>query len=236
VYVTTGNNYTSPPTATSDAFVALKGRDGKIVWTHQCVSNDTGTIDADIGDSPQIYTLSSGEKVVGAGERTASIGCSTGLAASLVGSIKAVLGCVAGSEGLFADSAISNGVVFVNGEECSVFANPPLIPPTGVVIALKSKIDSSGNLKIEKLWRFASPLAPVLSGVAVANGVVYFHNSGVTSVLYALDAATGQVLADVSTNGGISGPSVSNGQIYVGTGTLFACGFATPTGIVAIGL
>ena len=82
VYVTTGNNYTSPPTATSDAFVALKGRDGKIVWTHQCVSNDTGTIDADIGDSPQIYTLSSGEKVVGAGERTASIGCSTGLAAS----------------------------------------------------------------------------------------------------------------------------------------------------------
>jgi outer membrane protein assembly factor BamB len=101
---------------------------------------------------------------------------------------------------------------------------------------LESKVDSSGNLKIEKLWRFVSPLVPVLSGVAVANGVVYFHNSGATSVLYALDAATGQVLAQVSTNGGISGPSVSNGQIYVGTGTLFASGFATPTGIVAIGL
>jgi len=154
----------------------------------------------------------------------------------LVGFIKAVLGCVPGSEGLFADSAISNGVVFVNGQDCSIFANPPLIPPTGVVIALKSEIDPSGNLEMEELWRLTSPHAPVLSGVAVANGVVYFHNSGATSVLYALDAATGQMLAEVPTNGRISGPSVSNGQIYVGTGTLFASGFATPTGIVALGL
>jgi polyvinyl alcohol dehydrogenase (cytochrome) len=236
VYVTTGNNYTLPATATSDAFVALRGRDGKIVWAHQCVSNDTGTIEADIGDSPQIYTLSSGEKVVGAGEKNGVYWVLDATSGALVGSIKAVLGCVPGSEGIFADSAISNGVVFVNGQDCSVFANPPLIPPTGVVIALESKVDSSGNLKMEERWRFESPLAAVLSGVAVANGVVYFHNSGVTSVLYALDVATGEVLADVSTNGGISGPSVSNGQIYVGTGTLFASGFATPTGIVAIGL
>jgi outer membrane protein assembly factor BamB len=96
--------------------------------------------------------------------------------------------------------------------------------------------EPSGNLKMEELWNFTSFFAPVLSGVAVANGVVYFHSSGVPSVPYAPDAATGQRLAEVSTNGGISGPSVSNGQIYVGTGTLFASGFATPTGIVAIGL
>jgi len=236
VYVTTGNNYTSPTTGTSDAFVALRGKDGKIVWTHQCVSNDTGIIDADIGDSPKIYTLPSGEKVVGAGEKNGVYWVLNATSGDLVGSITAVLGCGAGAEGLFATGAISNGVVFENGADCSIFANPPLIPPTGVVIALKSKIDSAGNLKMEELWRFESPLAPVLSGVAVANGVVYFHNSGSTSVLYALDAATGQVLADVSTNGGISGPSVSNGQIYVGTGLLFATGFPTPTGIVAIGL
>jgi polyvinyl alcohol dehydrogenase (cytochrome) len=235
VYVTTGNNYTSPATATSDAFVALKGRDGKIIWTHQCVSNDTGTVEADIGDSPQIYTLPSGEKVVGAGEKNGIYWVLDAISGELVGSIKAVLGCVPGEEGLFADSATANGVVFVNGQDCSVFAKPPFIPPTGVVIALKNKTDSSGNLKMEELWRFESPFAPVLSGVAVANGVVYFHNSGILSVLYALDAATGRVLAKVFTNGGISGPSVSNGQIYVGTGTLFASGVATPTGIVAIG-
>ena len=123
VYVTRGNNYTSPATATSDAFVALRGRDGKIVWTHQCVSNDTGTIEADIGDSPQIYTLPSGEKVVGAGEKNGVYWVLDATSGDLVGSIKAVLDCVAGSEGIFADSAIINGVVFVNGQDCSIFAN-----------------------------------------------------------------------------------------------------------------
>jgi hypothetical protein len=82
----------------------------------------------------------------------------------LVGFIKAVLGCVPGSEGLFADSAISNGVVFVNGQDCSIFANPPLIPPTGVVIALKSEIDPSGNLEMEELWSFTIHTPQFLAG------------------------------------------------------------------------
>jgi hypothetical protein len=60
---------------------------------------------------------------------------------------------------------------------------------------LESKVDSFGNLKMEERWRFESPLEPVLSGVAVANGVVYFHNSGAMSALIAMDAVTGQVLA-----------------------------------------
>ena len=236
VYVTTGNNYTTPATDTSDAFVALNPkRKGEIQWTHQCVTDDTGTVEADIGDSPQVYALPDGRKVVGAGEKNGIYWVLDAISGGLVGSKKAVLGCVPGQEGLFADSAIANGVVFVNGQDCSVFAKPPFIPPTGVVIALKNTTDS-GNLKMEELWRFESPFAPVLSGVAVANGVVYFHNSGILSVLYALDAATGRVLAKVFTNGGISGPSVSNGQIYVGTGTKFASHVPTPTGIVAIGL
>ena len=87
-----------------------------------------------------------------------------------------------------------------------------------------------------KVGEFTSWFAPVLSGVAVANGVVYYHTSGLFSILYALDAKTGQVLAGVRTSGGISGPSVSNGQLYVGTGTKFASGVPTPTAIVALGL
>jgi hypothetical protein len=49
--------------------VALSGKNSKIKWTHQTVANDTGIFEADIGDSPQIYRLSSGEKVVGAEEK-----------------------------------------------------------------------------------------------------------------------------------------------------------------------
>jgi hypothetical protein len=60
--------------------------------------------------------------------------------------------------------------------------------------------------------------------------------SGLFSILYAQDAKAGRVLAGVLTSGGISGPSVSKGQIYVGTGTKFASSVPTSTGIVAIGL
>lgn len=69
-----GNNYTAPATTTSDAFLALDGATSAVNWKHQLVPNDTGTIEADFGDSSQIYTLSGGRKVVGAGQ--VSTGCS----------------------------------------------------------------------------------------------------------------------------------------------------------------
>jgi outer membrane protein assembly factor BamB len=116
-----------------------------------------------------------------------------------------------------------------------------------VVIALNK--DASG-----KVWEF--PPAPridsVLSGVAVANGangvngVVYFQTSGQPfSFLYALNAETGVLLAQAPTlkrphqfYAAISGPSVSNGQVYVGAGIFFATkGQANSQhGIVAFGL
>jgi polyvinyl alcohol dehydrogenase (cytochrome) len=237
VYVTTANNYHEPATDTSDAFVALDIRTDlgngtrSIRWIHQCVTDDTGNIEADIGDSPQVYALPDGTKVVGAGQKeTGNYWVLNAATGHLVGSIQAVPSC-AGSEGLFADSAVDegNGMVFVNGVNCSIPSKPPFIPPTGVVAALKSNASA-------KVWEFTSWFAPVLSGVAVANGVVYFQASGPLSILYALDAKTGRVLAGVLTSGGISGPAVSNGRIYVGTGTKFASGVPTPPGIVALGL
>lgn len=62
---------------------------------------------------------------------------------------------------------------------------------------------------------------PVGSGVAVANGVVYFTTVA-SGKLVALDAATGAVLKEVAVGPVWSGPSVSRGRVYVGTGnTLF---------------
>src|SRR6266404_672624 len=111
---------------------------------------------------------------------------------------KAVPSCK-DSLSLFDNIAISANVFFVKRVNYKFQANSPLIPPTGEVIALKS--DAS-----EILWEFTSPAASVLSGVAVTNGVVYFHTSGQSSILYALDAMNGQPLAGVLTDGGISGP------------------------------
>jgi polyvinyl alcohol dehydrogenase (cytochrome) len=62
---------------------------------------------------------------------------------------------------------------------------------------------------------------PVASGIAVANGVVYFTTVA-SGKLVALDAATGSLLKEVEIGPVWSGPSVSRGRVYVGTGnTLF---------------
>ena len=63
---------------------------------------------------------------------------------------------------------------------------------------------------------------PVASGIAVANGVVYFTTVA-SGKLVALDASTGAVLKEIDLGPVWSGPSVSRGRLYAGTGnTLFS--------------
>jgi polyvinyl alcohol dehydrogenase (cytochrome) len=40
MYITTGNNYSMPPTDTSDAIIALDLDTGRIIWTKQALAND----------------------------------------------------------------------------------------------------------------------------------------------------------------------------------------------------
>jgi outer membrane protein assembly factor BamB len=106
------------------------------------------------------------------------------------------------------------------------------VPPTGGrVVALSS------DLRSEE-WRHERPHVPaiggtaerpaytdvgdpVASGIAVAGGVVFF-TSVASGKLVALDAATGTGLTEIEIGPVWSGPSVSRGRVYVGTGnTLF---------------
>ena len=90
-----------------------------------------------------------------------------------------------------------------------------------------------------ELWRFTSTDAsPALSGVAVANGVVYFQvvnaNGG---FLYALNAKDGTKLTEIPISAAISGPSVADGQVYLGTGVTYPPFITTVGGsIIAFGL
>jgi outer membrane protein assembly factor BamB len=62
---------------------------------------------------------------------------------------------------------------------------------------------------------------PVASGTAVANGVLYFTTVASGKII-ALNATTGAALKEFDLGPVWSGPSVSNGRVYVGTGnTLF---------------
>ncbi len=86
VYVTTGNNYTDPPSALSDAFVALDARNGKILWSRQTTRFDAYTAacrmtdktncaaaagpDFDYGASPILADLGNGRRVLLAGQKS----------------------------------------------------------------------------------------------------------------------------------------------------------------------
>ena len=52
LYVTTGDNYSSPATATSDAVVALRLKTGQIVWSKQTTSGDVFNTGCAAGDNP----------------------------------------------------------------------------------------------------------------------------------------------------------------------------------------
>jgi polyvinyl alcohol dehydrogenase (cytochrome) len=86
LYVTTGNNYSDPTSATSDAFVALDLDSGKIVWSRQMTEKDAYTAacrlpdktncaesngpDFDFSSSPILLALPSGRRMIVAGQKS----------------------------------------------------------------------------------------------------------------------------------------------------------------------
>jgi polyvinyl alcohol dehydrogenase (cytochrome) len=80
IYIATGDNYSDPATATSDAVLALDHKTGKILWSKQLTPNDTynqgcdspfktncpdkGGPDFDFGQSPILVSLSNGRRAL----------------------------------------------------------------------------------------------------------------------------------------------------------------------------
>jgi polyvinyl alcohol dehydrogenase (cytochrome) len=139
--------------------------------------------------------------------------------------------------GLQTGCATDGQSVFTNGiDALKLMAQERMVdsgvPPTGGrVVALsldtrterwrheRPRLASIGGPKPKPMYTDVGD--PVASGIAVANGVVYFTTVA-SGKLVALDAASGSVLKEVDLGPVWSGPSVSRGRIYVGTGnTLF---------------
>jgi polyvinyl alcohol dehydrogenase (cytochrome) len=89
VYVTTGDNYSEPGTRTSDSFMALDLKTGKILWMRQMTANDAYTSacrlpdrtncpdvdgpDFDFGASPILVTLRNGKRALLAGQKSGMV-------------------------------------------------------------------------------------------------------------------------------------------------------------------
>ena len=83
----------------------------------------------------------------------------------------------------------------------------------------RSKVDWVGGTKEKPLFRDCGD--PVASGIAVANGCLFF-TTFTSNKLVALDASTGELLKEIKLGPVLAGPSVSRGRVYIGTGnTLF---------------
>jgi outer membrane protein assembly factor BamB len=135
--------------------------------------------------------------------------------------------------GLQTGCATDGRTIFTNGIDCiQLMTQEPtvasLVPPTGgrmVALSLDTRTEhwrherpgvaSLGGPLPKPVYKEVGD--PGASGVAVANGVVCF-TSVVSGKLVAVDAATGAVLKEIDLGPVWSGPSVSRGRVYVGTG------------------
>jgi polyvinyl alcohol dehydrogenase (cytochrome) len=89
LYVTTGNNYSDPPTDTSDAFMAIDLDTGRILWTHQVHARDAYVSacrledktncpeakgpDFDFAASPILVSLGNGRRALVAGHKSGNV-------------------------------------------------------------------------------------------------------------------------------------------------------------------
>lgn len=135
--------------------------------------------------------------------------------------------------GLQTGCACDGKAVFTNGIDIlglGVSRARSFVPPTGgrvVSLSLDTRVEN---------WRHERPKVkavggakdkpaftdvgdPVASGIAVANGVLYFTTT-VSNKLVALDAATGKSLKEIDLGPVWCGPVVSRGRVYVGGGNL----------------
>jgi len=112
--------------------------------------------------------------------------------------------------------------IFTNGIDwISLNTNKPGWPEAGRVVSI------SADLSKER-WRHERPKIqvrgysggdPVASGIAVGGGVACFTTT-ISEQLVVLDAGSGRVLKQFTVGTVWSGPSISRGRIYVGTGSI----------------
>jgi polyvinyl alcohol dehydrogenase (cytochrome) len=139
--------------------------------------------------------------------------------------------------GLQTGCATDGHTIYTNGIDALGLASQEKlaasgVPPTGgrvVALSLDTRTEHWRHER-PRVARLGGPKPkpiytnvgdPVASGVAVANGVVYF-TAVASGKLVVLDAARGTVLKEIPLGPVWSGPSVARGRVYVGTGnTLF---------------
>jgi polyvinyl alcohol dehydrogenase (cytochrome) len=241
-----------PPT--HDAIIALDASTGQMKWVRHLSNNvdvfrfdipyhDVASgnyYDKDVADQPKIYRLANGRKVVGAGQKNGVFHVLDAQTGAVVSSTQ-YIDMITGEGGFQSGGAVNEDAVFAHGMTSSTTAGAPY---DGILMALEH------DGKHEK-WELTLPASPLMGGLAIANGVLYFQSpfeEGLASAdnpqtwaLYAVDTDSGKVLKRVTFPNArsLNGPVVSDGRVYAAFGDAFSFGLASPSqagGVVCLGL
>lgn len=232
-FMGTGQAYTAPASDLSDSLVALRYDTGAVIWSHQFTSGDVFTDlangtrgpgpDFDVGASPNLFEAN-GRKLVGVGDKG---GCYKAFDRETGTTVwTAVLAAGSRLGGVEHTTAYADGVIYaVANTAIGGSSRTNTVPTAAVATALDA---SSGS----PLWqKTVSPGG--FGGVAVAGGLMYFTTHDGT--LHALDLLTGEERLALSVGASsASGPSISGGLVFVGTG--WGWGGNVGGGLVALGL
>ncbi len=214
------------------------------IFNHTMSGYDSNTRrykDCSVGDTPKVYSIgkdSTRRAVVGVGCKN---GCFYVLDASdgniitqtpmyqgrpqyplkptpdpRMIALPSVIGGIQTGCGFDGKNVFTNGIDWV-----TLNTRTPLSPEAGRVVCL------ADDLSQEK-WRHERPRIdvpqynggdPVGSGIALAGGIAAFTTT-VSEQLVILDTASGKTLKELPIGTVWSGPSISRGRVYVGTGSI----------------
>lgn len=221
LYASTGNNFSTPATRTSDAVLAMALDTGKIVWARQLSESDTFNMscvvaekvncpdprgpDHDIGSSPNLITLRSGKTILTVGQKS---GIAWGLDPDRQGAVLWKRGVGHGGElgGIQWGPASDNENVYVAVSDIT-FEDPTFKPGK----AFKPAPDKGGGLFAlqaltgERIW-YAAPkpcgtrpsCSPAQSAAVTAMPGAVFSGS-VDGFLRAYSSKNGAVLWEYDT-------------------------------------
>jgi polyvinyl alcohol dehydrogenase (cytochrome) len=218
LYLTTGNQYTGPPSRFTDAIIALDLDTGKLVWSYQAVPNDIWTFDCrndpecedmdfDFGSIPITFKGPGGKQLIGAGQKSGWFYALDPATGALVWKTEVGPGGKLG--GIEFGTATDGERVYV------AISNHP---KQGSVSALDG---ATGKI----LWQTPCPdggsnFGPITVTGRGANKLVFAGSS--RGFIRAYDARTGKVLWEFDTGGAVGGgATVVNGVLYVGSGYTF---------------
>jgi polyvinyl alcohol dehydrogenase (cytochrome) len=249
LYFGTGNNYTvpdgvctgpeqtgcTPPVADNylDSILAVRMRDGKVVWADHTLNADLWTIpqpsgpDFDFGAGPNLFTTT--DPATGRPQQLLGIGQKSGV----YWAVRPATGEVVWQTLLGpAGNAANGGVIYgtaTDGRRIYVAeADTAKLPYTlggsgpyaGMTVTGGSwaALDpATGRI----LWQTPDPVGALdMSFVSIANGVVYAGSVAATGTnMYALDAGTGTIVWSFASGGSVTGgAAIVDGSVYWGSG------------------